>query len=143
MKSKAALLRAPDPMPPGRIELNGAMLEIGHCALVPPKMRGKLREIVGLVVLPGARQEGRASALMREVCGQADAHGIVLVLTVVADPFSAPAMSAPELAGWYSRRFGFKGIESSGTTVLMAREPNAAVLPAPTVMAAAISQAMH
>lgn len=144
MTSKAALLRAPDPMPPGRIELEGATLEIGHCALVPPKLRTKLREIVGLFVSPGARRKGRATALLDEVCGQADQHGIVLVLTVIADPFSdSPGLAPAALVDWYARAFGFRILPGTGGAVVMAREPRAAVMPAPTVIASALSQAMH
>lgn len=82
-------------MKPGERELNGATLEVNVCQGVPPRMRRETREITGVYVPASDRKKGLASALMHQVCDEADQANITLLLTC-----------RDELRRWYAR-YGF------------------------------------
>lgn len=106
-------------MTPGLRTLGEATLTIGVCRALPPEMRPQTRELSGLEVPPESRGEGQASALMHQVCDEADAAGITLVLFV--QPFNDPDMGRAQLIDWYAKRFGFMPIQADPP--LMARMP--------------------
>lgn len=82
-------------------------------------MRTQTRELSALEVPVESRRAGHATALMHDVCSEADEAGITLVLFV--QPFNDPDMSRAQLAAWYARSFGFVPIQAE--PMLMARMP--------------------
>lgn len=79
----------------GARSLEGAALKVNLCAAVPPRLRRETREITDVFVPSADRNSGLGSALMHQVCDEADAGGITLLLTCRND-----------LRRWYAR-FGF------------------------------------
>lgn len=75
-----------------------------------------IMEINGLQ--SGNPRKGHATALMHQVCAEADLSGDVLILLVEA--FADGSMTEELLKKWYSR-FGFKVAQKS--PCLMLREP--------------------
>lgn len=106
-------------MNPGLRTLGNATLTIGVCKALPPEMRPQTRELSGLSVPIESRRTGHATALMHDVCCEADEANITLVLFV--QPFDDPDLGRTQLAEWYSRRFGFMPIQAD--PLLMARMP--------------------
>lgn len=64
------------------------------------------------------RRQGHGSALLRNLCAEADEHRKVLLL--MPKPYGAVGMDDAQLIEWYAR-FGFEAIQSA--PVLMARRP--------------------
>lgn len=84
---------------------------------------GQLLEISDLATWPSERNKGHATALLREVCDEADKSATLLVLTPSA--FGSDGMTTEQLEAWYST-FGFKRIQDK-PKVLMCREPKRSV----------------
>jgi GNAT superfamily N-acetyltransferase len=100
-------------MPAGRRAHKSATCRVDIPEGLPQDMRDGIREIVA--VESSNPRKGHATALMHELCTDADAAGIVLLLR--PHPF-APGMDSEQLVNWYTR-FGFEPIQ--GEPVLMAR----------------------
>ena len=95
-------------------------MEIGHrhhgdaqarirlCPGLGPKLHASTRELCDLQVREERQGRGHASALLREVCNEADAAGVMLVLFV--EPFGT-GLSADDLVAWYGRH-GFAEIQA-------------------------------
>jgi len=95
-----------------------ARLYIRQSTAVPLDLRPLTRELRSLETAAGSQQQGHATMLVRKVCAEADRHGVVLVLWPV--PWGDNiAMSASELADWYSRAFGFEQLQDN--PVILAR----------------------
>lgn len=92
-----------------------ASLELGFTEAVPEEMRYGIRELKSLFVAPDKRKKGDATALMYQVCYEADRKGIVLFLEPVADG----GMPQKKLEKFY-KGFGF--IELQHKPLLMARQ---------------------
>lgn len=92
-------------MKTGQIILGASSCELRYSSLVPAHLRGLLLEIINLLTDTKQQSNNHASALMQEVCQQADQDGIVLM--IVPKPFANSPMSAQQLQDWYERRFGF------------------------------------
>lgn len=84
---------------------------------LPPEM-DRVRELVRVWTDPEHRKQGFATELVKTVCDEADAEGIVLILQ--PRPFGH-VQGLQALEGWY-RRFGF--IRTQDNPVLMARAPS-------------------
>ena len=98
-----------------------ASCRIKLCAALPKHMRSKTRELVNLDVPDNLRRTGLATQLLENVCDEADAHNITLIL--FPKPFgNVPGMSQSQLEAWYERRFGFIPIQQK--PVMMARMPH-------------------
>ena len=92
----------------GQRQLGAATATLRACPGVPDRLRGSTRELCNVHVPAEARQRGEASALLREVCEEADAAGMMLVLFVA--PFDS-GPRADDLAAWYGRH-GFAEIQA-------------------------------
>lgn len=101
---------------------NTAYCRVRRCMALPEHMRDGTREITGLSVVSGRRNEGLATTLMHKVCREADEAGLVLVL--FPQPFDGGELDQERLIQWYSQRFGFQVIQVAPET-LMARQPGA------------------
>lgn len=95
-----------------------AKLRIRQSMALPYPMRGRTREICALECAPEMRGKGHAALLMNQVCKEADAAKIVLVLWP-APWGDNPSLTVDELREWYERRFGF--VVTQPNPVLMAR----------------------
>lgn len=94
-----------------------ASARIRLCPGLGPKLQASTRELCDLSTPADAQGQGYASSLLREVCKEADAAGVVLVLFV--DPFDT-GLSANDLAAWYGRH-GFAEIQADPVK-MMARQ---------------------
>ena len=110
-----------NPMPTGERGVGPASLRVRQCTALPEHMRAKTRELVN-VETPFAEQgKGYATTLLHKVCREADAAGLVLVLS--PQPFGDNInLSKNQLEQWYERSFGFQVIQQEPMT-LMARMP--------------------
>lgn len=95
----------------GTIQLGKASAHIGYPQVIPPNKRGNSREITELFVPVEHRGKGAASALLNDICIQADQDEILIIL--MAD--------TKQLENFYSR-FNFVTIQSN-SVILMARQP--------------------
>ena len=103
-------------MTPGLREFKGATLRVAVPESVPEDMRHGLREL--LSVHASNPRKGQATALMHEVCAEADRSGFVLMLR--PEPFD-DGMTLEQLLAWYVR-FGFELIQRE-PCLLMVRDP--------------------
>lgn len=99
---------------------------------LPPHM-DKVREVTRLWTAPGNRKQGYATELLKQVCGEADMLGYVLMLQPKEFGRSE---GLKDLAKWYER-FGFVKIQNN--PVLMARAPEFKATVTATGYAAAVS----
>lgn len=99
-----------------------ATLMLAESLAIPEEMRGRVREVLRLYVPTHHRKKGLATALMRDVCMEADRAGFVLMLW--PRQYGDGEMETQNLIGWY-RKFGF--IETQEAPVLMMRQPRVAV----------------
>ncbi len=83
-----------------------------------PADMDRVRELTRVWCEPEARKQGYATELVSQVCEEADAESIVLILQPKAFGKSG---GLKELEGWY-RLFGF--IRTQSNPVLMARAPS-------------------
>lgn len=93
----------------------GASLRIAEPDCLPAHMRPHMREL--LSVASANPRKGHASALMHQVCQEADDARTTLLLTVA--PF-AEGMTTEQLQKWYER-FGFVVIQTE-PALMMARQ---------------------
>lgn len=105
-------------MKPGTYTHGAASVHLGYTQVVPVPMRGRVRELTSLAVAREARGQGAASALMQDVCAQADAAGLALM--VMVEPFDGASMDELQLASWYSR-LGFKTIQAAPVVIMVRR----------------------
>ena len=98
-------------MKTGTVQLGNASLHLGYSQIVPPPQRGFAREITELFVPEKHRGKGEATALLNDVCEQADQYDIMLIL--IADT---------KKLGLFYERFGFEVIQQS--PIVMVRSPN-------------------
>lgn len=98
-----------DGMRPGRVELNGASLDLSYSAIVPIEYRGDAFEVSNLLTLPTVRRQNHANALVQEVCEQADQFGKLLLLLPGA--FGVDGPSTAQLIAWYVRKFQFTELQ--------------------------------
>ncbi len=104
-----------DDMNPGLRAYRQASLRVAVPDGLPEDMRDDIREIVA--VHSDAPRKGHATALLHQVCAEADHDRKTLLIHV--QPFD-DGMSAEQLRKWYAR-FGF--IEVQTNPCLMARSP--------------------
>lgn len=103
----------------GPRQLNGAQCNLMHVDTHAHIAR-KMRQVMGLTVAIHQRGQGKASALLREVCAEADREGLMLLL----EPKPTDATLTVEQAeSWYGR-FGFQTIQETPIK-LMVRTPHA------------------
>ena len=96
-----------------------ASLQVRICMALPKHLRERTREISKVHTDAAEQGKGHASELMRQVCEEADAAGLTLVLW--PRPYGDDiALGASMLQGWYAG-FGFRAIQHD--PVLMARAP--------------------
>lgn len=77
---------------------------------------------IGVQPFPHLRGKGYASALLRRITSHADTLGVILVLSVVADPYPGN-LTEEQLDNWYIRN-GFRVWTESGGSDAMIRFPN-------------------
>jgi len=112
-----------NPMPTGERKVGPARCRVRQCTALPERMRAKTREIVDVETPFTEQGKGYATTLLHKVCREADAAGLVLVLS--PQPFGDNInLSKDQLIGWYERSFGFAVIQHQ-PMVLMARMPGA------------------
>ena len=97
-------------MKTGSVELGNASLHLGYSQIIKPNQRGFAREITEFFVPEIHRGKGEGTALLKEVCDQADIDKLLLI--IIADNI--------RLATFYAK-FGFKAIQEN--PILMARNP--------------------
>lgn len=108
-----------DGMKPGHIALGHSSLNLGHSSIIPVADRDRVLEISSLRTDRWSRGKGHASALMREVCEQADQNDMFLML--VPEAFGIEGLTTEQLADWYTRRFGFVPLPDSSILIRMPR----------------------
>lgn len=91
----------------GPRELNGATCHLMAVDL-PAHIARRTRQVVGLTVAIHLRGQGRASALLREVCAEADREEFMLVLEPKPTDGTLTQQQAED---WYGR-FGFQTIQT-------------------------------
>ena len=97
-------------MNPGKRTEGAASLKVSYSQAVPPNLRGKVREVSGVLVDQASRKHGAATELMRKTMLEADLNGLALL--VVVAPFDDEPMSETALRHWYGR-MGFNEIQKS------------------------------
>lgn len=95
-----------------------ASLKVSYSLMVPPPMRGQVREVSAILCDQASRNKGHAKALMADVMADADRNRITLL--VVVEPFEDKPLDADALRAWYER-LGFVEIQSA--PCVMARAP--------------------
>jgi hypothetical protein len=111
-------------------------LQVRISMALPRHLRDKTREITKVHTPAADQGNGHATALLQEVCDEADEAGITLVLW--PRPYGDDiALSAAMLCDWYAR-FGFRVIQPE--PVLMARAPGLYTRLVPVVAAC---EALH
>lgn len=103
-----------------------ASCKVLMCVAIPNRLRTRTREIVSIDVPENLRRQGMATQLLRNICDEADAHRMTLI--VFPKPFGdGPKMSQRDLIEWYDSKFGFRAIQAE--PVMMARIPYASLRP--------------
>ena len=97
-------------MKPGTITLGNASIHVGYSGVIKANKRGLLRELSEFNVPEEHRGKGEGSALLSDVCEQADQDGLMLMITA----------DTPRLCAFYARH-GFIVIQDEGV-ILMARK---------------------
>lgn len=105
-----------DGMKPGHIVMGHASLDLSYSGIVPPAERGRVLEITSLRTDRWSRRKGHASALLREVCDQADQNNMLLL--IAPEPFGIDGPTAEQLGDWYTRQFGFTPLQLSPTILV-------------------------
>mgnify|MGYP001578879612 CR=1 FL=1 len=123
-------------MQTGPRSLGASSLEVRISMALPTRMRARTREITKVHTDPEAQRRGDATRLLEQVCSEADALGITLVLW--PKPYGDDiALSQAQLIAWYGKH-GFLQIQPEPP--LMARMPcymQADLTPNPLAAAAA------
>lgn len=103
-----------------------ASCKVSICTAIPNQLRTKTREITSVDVPENLRKQGMATELLRNICDEADANEITLLLFV--KPFGeGEKMTADQLADWYQNKFGFMVIQPK--PMMMARMPHSTPRP--------------
>lgn len=108
-------------MPTGVRHYENASCKIRVCTAIPNQLRTKCRELVSLDVPENLRNTGMGTALMTNVCDEADACEMLLLLFPEAFG-TGPMLSNVELEAFYAK-FGFQVIQVK-PKVMMARMPH-------------------
>lgn len=107
-------------MKPGVRHYENASCKVAICTAIPNSMRAKTREIVSIDVPENLRRQGMATQMILNICDEADAHKMVLLL--FPKPFGdGPKLTVDGLIKWYSEKFGFQVIQAK--PIMMARMP--------------------
>lgn len=105
----------------GERKHNYATCEVGKCLAVPEKMRKDIREITCVTCELPYRGRGHATALLEQVCAEADR--MKMILLIVVNPYGdSEGMTKDQLIDWYGSRFDFHTIQAD--PVIMARQFN-------------------
>lgn len=108
-------------MPVGVRYYENASCKIRVCTAIPNQLRTKTRELLSLDVPENLRRQGMAKELMMNVCDEADACEMLLLL--FPEPYgSGEKMEKGKLIDWYTT-FGFQVIQVT-PKVMMARMPH-------------------
>lgn len=102
----------------GERKRGAASLMLSIPESLPEHMHEGVREITNVFVNPAHRNKGYASALMEQVCDEADESQIVLML--MPEPYQDSGRTKEQLLSWYES-FGFSAIQDS--PCVMARKP--------------------
>ncbi len=103
-----------------------ATCKISICTAIPNQMRARTRELTSLDVPENLRKQGMATELMRNVCDEADAHNMTIVLFV--KPFGeGTKLDETQLREWYQTAFGFMILQAK--PMMMARMPHSTPKP--------------
>lgn len=109
-------------MKTGNRSVGPAKLRVRQCPALPPTLQKTTRELVDVETLFAEQGKGYMTTLIHKVCREADAAGLVLVLT--PQPYGDNInLSKQQLEDWYARSFGFHVIQREPMT-LMARMVN-------------------
>ena len=109
-------------MKTGDRSVGHAKLRVRQCPALPPALQKTTRELVNVETPFSEQGKGYATTLIHKVCREADAAGLVLVLT--PQPYGDNInLSKQQLEDWYARSFGFCVIQTEPMT-LMARMIN-------------------
>ena len=109
-------------MKTGDRSVGPAKLRVRQCPALPPALQKTTREIVNVETPFEEQGKGYMTTLIHKVCREADAAGLVLVLT--PQPYGDNInLSKQQLEDWYARSFGFHVIQREPMT-LMARMVN-------------------
>lgn len=125
-------------MMPGARSCGEATCTVAIPASLPRAVRAGVREVAAVYVPAEHRRKGLARALMRQLCDEADAARVVLLLA--ARPFGDADASVDDLVALYAS-VGFVRIQ--GTPLLMARTPVIGGWVRPTAVARAAAQLLH
>jgi len=101
----------------GKRVFGAASCKLGRTVQVPEHMRDSIVELSALFCPAAQRREGFATALVGEICNEADDEGKVLLLHVA--PYAPGGLDKAQLTQWYADRFGFQAIQAE--PLLMAR----------------------
>lgn len=106
----------------GSRSVGPAKLRVRQCPALPATLQATTREIVNVETPFNEQGKGYATTLIHKVCREADAAGLVLVLS--PQPYGDNInLSKQQLEEWYARSFGFHVIQTVPMT-LMARMVN-------------------
>lgn len=109
-------------MKTGNRSVGPAKLRVRQCPALPVALQTTTRELVNVETPFSEQGKGYATTLIHKVCREADAAGLVLVLS--PQPYGDNInLSKQQLEEWYERRFGFHVIQTVPMT-LMARMVN-------------------
>ncbi|AKA60343.1 hypothetical protein P26218_40 [Rhodoferax phage P26218] len=109
-------------MKTGDRSVGPAKLRVRQCPALPPALQKTTRELVNVETPFKEQGKGYMTTLIHKVCREADAAGLVLVLT--PQPYGDNInLSKQQLEDWYARSFGFHVIQREPMT-LMARMVN-------------------
>lgn len=105
-------------MKTGERSVGYAKLRVRQCPALPLALQKTTRELVNVETTFAEQGKGYMTTLIHKVCREADAAGLVLVLTPA--PYGEDSsMTMEELHDWYARSFGFMVIQTS--PMMMAR----------------------
>lgn len=95
----------------GERKFGGATCTVKAALGLPKDMQKDVREIVEVYTDPLRRGQGDATKMLHQICKEADAKRMVLMLTV--EPFSEnQALSKDQLLEWYTTTFDFNTIQA-------------------------------
>lgn len=106
-----------DGMKPGRIELDGATLDLSYSGIVPIAERERVLEISNLFTPAQKRGNNLANSLMQEVCEQADQ--VEKLLLLMPEAFGQGGLTTAQLADWYIRKHGFTYLQHDPKVILI------------------------
>jgi len=99
--------------------LSASKCSLRVCTQLPEALHGNTLEIHQVWTDPECRNQGSATALLRQVCRDADAERITLILRAEAYKSEQNGLSQSRLEKWYHQAFGFQIVQENPT--IMAR----------------------